>query len=138
MRQHSFVCRVIVCAPAWAGRRSLAQGVRRPQIPTELTSDQVRQLVEAAIGDQWQRSNLHRVDLRTCLIAPRKLTFVTAKDEREVEAWLVLLENPKGTLGYGVAYDEQTQRFGLVQLAKGYEPCVLGLYGGFYDALDAM
>jgi len=103
-----------------------------------MTSDQVRQLVEAAIGDQWQRSNLHRVDLRTCLIAPRKLTFVTAKDEREVEAWLVLLENPKGTLGFGVAYDEQTRRFGLIQLAKGYEPCLLGLYGGFFDALDAM
>jgi len=64
--------------------------------------------------------------------------FVTAKDEREVEAWLVLLEDPKGTLGYGIAYDEETERFGLIQLAKGYEPCLLGLYGGFFDALDAM
>src|SRR6266513_4881025 len=103
-----------------------------------MTSDQVRQLVEAAIGDQWQRSNPHRVNLRTRLITPRKLTFVTAKEEREVEAWLVLLENPKGTLGYGIAYDEQTQRFGLIQLAKGYKPCLLGSYGGFFDALDAM
>ncbi len=103
-----------------------------------MTSDQVSQLVEAAIGDQWHRSNPHRVNLRTCVIEPQKLTFVTAKDEREVEAWLVLLEDPKGTLGYGIAYDEGTQRFGLIQLAKGYEPCLLGLYGGFFDALDAM
>src|SRR5213592_4861674 len=63
-----------------------------------MTSDQVRQLVEAAIGDQWHRSNPHRVNLRTCVIEPRKLTFVTAKDEREVEAWLVLLEGAFGIL----------------------------------------
>ena len=103
-----------------------------------MTSDQVRHLVEAEIGDQWNRSNLHHVNLRTCLIEPRKLTFVTAKDEREVEAWLVLLENPKGFLGLGVAYQEQTGRFCLVQLVNGYEPCLLGLYAGFFEALDAM
>ena len=103
-----------------------------------MTSDQVRELVEAAIGDQWQRSNLHRVNLRSSVIEPRKVTFVTAKDEQEVEAWLVLLEDPKGTLGFGIAYDEGTEQFGLIQMAKGYEPCLIGLYGGFFDALDAM
>ncbi len=103
-----------------------------------MTSDQVRELVEAAIGDQWHRSNLHRVNLRSCVIEPRKLTFVTAKDEQEVEAWLVLLEDPKGTLGFGIAYDEGTEQFGLIQMVKGYEPCLIGLYGGFFDALDAM
>ena len=72
------------------------------------------------------------------MIEPRKLTFVTAKDEQEVEAWLVLLEDPKGTLGFGIAYNERTEQFGLIQMVKGYEPCLIGLYGGFFDALDAM
>ncbi len=103
-----------------------------------MTSTEVRQLVEHAIGDQWNRSNLHHVDLRKSIIDPRSLQFVTAKDEREVNAWLVLLEDPSTLLGYGVAYDEPTGQFGLVQFANGYEPCLLGLYGDFFDAFDAM
>ena len=55
-----------------------------------------------------------------------------------MEAWLVLLENPKQQLGYAVVYDERSGQFGLAQFAAGYEPCLIVIYGDFFAALEAM
>jgi hypothetical protein len=40
--------------------------------------------------------------------------------------------------GYGVVYDGKTAQFGLMQYAEGYSPCLLGLYGGFWETPEAM
>jgi len=37
-----------------------------------------------------------------------------------------------------VGYDEKSKTFGLLQFAKGFAPCLIGLYGGFFETLDAM
>jgi hypothetical protein len=103
-----------------------------------MTSDDVHNLLLTEIGDQWDRSNLHGVDLRRCLMRPEVIVAVDAVDESDVEVWLVLLNHPDTRLGYGVAYDEKSGKFGLLQFVEGYAPCLLGLYGGFLDALDAM
>lgn len=103
-----------------------------------MTSDEVRNLVLAEIGNCWDRSNLHGVDLRRSLVAPESLVAVEVVNERDVEVWLVLLEDREKRLGYGIAYDEKSGKFGLLQFAEGYAPCLLGLYGGFFDTLDAM
>ena len=63
---------------------------------------------------------------------------VDVEGENEVDVWLVLVENPEERLGYGVAYDEKAGKFGLMQFAEGYSPCLLGLYGGFWETLEAM
>lgn len=103
-----------------------------------MTSDQVHNIVLTEIGDRWAGTNLHGVDLRRCLIQPEQILAVDVVDEKDISVWLVLLENPEARLGYGIAYDEKSGKFGLVQFAKGYAPCLLGLYGGFWDALKAM
>jgi hypothetical protein len=85
-----------------------------------MTSDDVQSLVRTAIGHDWDRSNLHGVDLRRCLVRPEKLGVVAAADETDSEVWLVLLEHPEPPrLGYGVAYDEKSGKFGLLQFADG-------------------
>jgi hypothetical protein len=45
---------------------------------------------------------------------------------------------PETRLGYGIGYDEESGQFGLLQFTKEYEPFLIGLYGGFFAALDAM
>jgi len=103
-----------------------------------MTAAEVQYLVHAQIGGEWERSNLHNVNLRQCLVEPPQLmTFLDAFDEKPVKAWLVLHEDPKHQLGYAVVYDEGSGDFGLAQFAKGYEPCLIGTYGDFFKTLEA-
>ncbi len=90
-----------------------------------MTSKEVASLVETQLGGEWDRTNLHGIDLRTCLTTPQKPTFFWAGDEEPIDAWLVLREDPQGGDGYAVVFDEGSEQFGLAQFAKGYEPCLL-------------
>jgi hypothetical protein len=101
------------------------------------TSENITEIIITEINGKWGRSNLHNVNIRDSLITPEKIKSIDTED-KEVEVWLVLLENPQARLGYGIAYDETSGEFGLLQFAEGYEPFLIGLYGTFFDALDAM
>ena len=103
-----------------------------------MTSKQVHALVVAQIGDQWDHTNLHGVDLRRCILWPESITAMDVRGASECEVWLVLLEIPQTRLGYGIVYDEKTRQFGLVQFTENYVPFMIGLYGGFLDAFEAM
>ena len=104
-----------------------------------MSPEEVRALVRSQIGDPWDRRNLHGCDLRECLVdPPEKLSLVKATDETDTEGWLVLREDPGGGPGYAVVYHEESGEFGLTQFAEGWAPCLLGLYGHFFDAFDAM
>jgi hypothetical protein len=99
---------------------------------------EVRSLVLAEIGDQWNRTNLHGVNLRKCLVDPMLMKFTDPRGESSLDGWLVLREHPEKNSGYAVVYDEAAGKFGLAQFAEGYEPCLFGLYGDFFTTLDAM
>ncbi len=104
-----------------------------------MTAADVRDLVHGQIGNDWDRSNLHNVDLKVALVTPpQRMTFLRAADAEPMEAWLVLHEDPKLKLGYAVVYDEASGEFGLAQFAEGYEPCLIGIYGDFFTTLGAM
>ena len=104
-----------------------------------MNAQQVKQIVEAEIRGEWTRTNLHHVNLRVSLLeTPEMVTAIAAGSEQEVQVWLVLVECPGDTNTYGVAYSEQDSAFGLIQFAEGYEPCLLGIYGGFWETFDAM
>jgi len=66
------------------------------------------------------------------------MKFTGLPDEKSVEGWIVLLEHPGEFNGYAVVYDEAAGKFGLAQIAEGYDRCLFGLYGDFFSALDAM
>jgi hypothetical protein len=103
-----------------------------------MTSEQVRARVERAIDGQWNRTNLHHVDLRQSLVDPQQLNFVWADGSPAPSLWLVLREIPGSDSGYAVVYDEESDEFGLAQIENGYTPCCFGLYGDFFDAFGAM
>jgi hypothetical protein len=102
-----------------------------------VTGKDVAKLVRTQIGEEWDRTNLHGVDLRRSVVEPIELNFLDVH-ERPLTAWLVLRNDPDGGPGYGVAYEPNAGQFGLVQFAQGYEPLYIGSYGDFFDAFDAM
>ncbi len=80
----------------------------------------------------------HGLDLRRCLVAPRKLTVDLDGGGAE-DVWLVLEENPGTNDGYKIVYDEAARRFGLA--TPGFEkdqPFLIGWYGDFPTALRSM
>ena len=105
-----------------------------------MTSREVAERVRREIGDQWGASNLHGVDLRRCLVEPRKTTFVAAWDAQQtVEAWVVLEETPgEPTGGYLIAFDEGEDAYGLADVGRDGQLCFLGYYGDFLTTLAGM
>jgi hypothetical protein len=103
-----------------------------------MTSREVRDLVEREIGDSWDRSNLHGIDLRTCLLEPRLTECLDPATGSRVALWIVLSEVPGSDSCYGVAFDEQSSEFGLVVFDPGAPPVLVGIHGGFLQAMEAM
>ncbi len=103
-----------------------------------MTPQQVRELVEQQISGQWDRSNLHGVDLRTCLLDPQLTKCIDAGTGQPVDLWVVLSEAPGNTSCYGVAYDERSKVFGLVEFNPDLPPVLVGMYGGFLETMEAM
>ena len=112
-----------------------------------MNGQQVRELVENAIGDDWTETNLHHVDLRQALVQPRRVKLIERSVEkgrlrdRVVEAWLVLEEKRADALdGYRIVMKENEPVFGLA--SQGFpedEHLVLcGWYGDFMTAFRCM
>lgn len=103
-----------------------------------MTSEEVSRLVETQINGNWSRSNAHNVDLRKCLVTPRKMSFDGSNPDDKFELWVVLEESPEDGSGYKIVFDEETAEFGLATPGWRSNPCFLGFYGSFFDAFDAM
>jgi hypothetical protein len=103
-----------------------------------MTSEEITHLVEAQINGHWSCSNAHGVDLRKCLVTPRKMLFDGSNPDDKFELWLVLEECPEDCSGYKIVFDEETGEFGLATPGWHNNPCFLGAYGSFFDAFDAM
>ena len=111
-----------------------------------MTASEVKALVETQIGDDWDETNHHGVNLREALVAPQRCKFIHrfvrdgSVSDTIVDAWLVLEEEPSTRDGYKIIYDEQAKSFGLA--SPGFErdphPCVVGLYGDFWAAFKGM
>ena len=106
-----------------------------------MTADQVRAMVLEEIGDDWSRTNAHGVDIKRCLVTPRKTrcrnTFPKLNKGKPLDLWIVLEETPKQKSGYLIVFDEQKQVFGLADWGED-TPVFLGFHGSFFDALEGM
>ena len=103
-------------------------------------------MVEREIDGRWDESNLHGVDLRTCLVSPRKVKMINRNvidgevASSTVEVWLVLEETPGDPTGYTIFFDEEDRVFGLA--SPGFKedpyPVICGYYGDFWTTLKGM
>lgn len=101
-----------------------------------MDATQVKKQIEAEIDGNWDITNLHGVDLRRCLVEPRKVTCCWNANET-AEMWLVLEEWPNEKDGYKIVYDEVEDSYCLAVL-NGEEYNVLGYYGSFLNTLKGM
>jgi hypothetical protein len=106
-----------------------------------MTSAEVRAIVKAEIGADWSQPNDHGVDLRKCLVQPRKVTcrntFPKLHGGRPLQLWIVLEETPGKRDGYLIVFDETQRVFGLADW-DGDTPVFLGFHGSFQDTLQGM
>jgi hypothetical protein len=106
-----------------------------------MTPAEITAVVRAEIGDDWDRENPHNVDLRRCLVTPRKVscrnTFPQLEGGRALDMWIVLEETPGENEGYLIVFDEQKRKFGLADWDED-TPVFLGYHGTFLDTLDGM
>ena len=105
-----------------------------------MTSDEVKQVVVAEIGDDWDRSNAHGIGFDRCLIPPHKTFFSSPLNPNEqTELWIVLEEDPETCSGYKIVFDEVSHSFGLAIIEAVTERRIfLGIYGSFLETVDAM
>ncbi len=106
-----------------------------------MTSDEVRAIVTAEIGDDSPRSNPLGEYLRTRLVTPRLVscrnTFPQLDAGRPLDLWIVFEETPGQKDGYLIAFDEQKRQFGLAAW-NGDAPVFLGYHGSFIDTFEGM
>jgi hypothetical protein len=106
-----------------------------------MTTAEVRAIVEAEIGGNWWQTNAHAVDLRKCLVQPRKVTcrntFPMLDDGTPIQVWVVLEETPDTRDGYLIVFDESRRAFGLANW-DGNTPVFLGFHGSFLNTLQGM
>jgi hypothetical protein len=106
-------------------------------------SDEVAALVRAEIREKGSGSNAHGLDLRMCIVTPRKIrcrnTFPDPDHPKPpiLELWLVLEEVPGSAQGYVIVFDESEREFGLAYPGDR-DPAFLGWYGDFWTTLHAM
>lgn len=113
-----------------------------------MTSDEVANLVRQQIGNRWDQSNAHGVDLQRCLVQPKRVQMGAMGAsipnpggkavDTTVWVWVVLEEDPVKRDGYKIVMEEDTREFGLAILLADGQPCYLGCYGDFMTTLQAM
>ncbi|MCC6739800.1 MAG: hypothetical protein IT452_12205 [Planctomycetia bacterium] len=111
-----------------------------------MNAREIERLVHDAIGDSWEETNFHGVDLRKALVPPRLIKVIqrhvdrgTVRDE-VTDAWLVLIEDPESGRGYRIVADADGRTFGLASEGSRTDPHLVlcGWYGDFWTAFKGM
>ncbi|MDQ4123507.1 MAG: hypothetical protein M3209_18885 [Acidobacteriota bacterium] len=101
-----------------------------------MTPKEISRIIEKEINGDWLITNWHNVDLKRCLVRPRKKLYSSYQNEPE-KFWLILEECPETLECYKIVFDEKTKRFGLAQFSEPYD-VILGWYDSFIEAFKAM
>ncbi len=110
-----------------------------------MTVPEVRKLVLKQIGEAWEETNAHGVDLRSAVVEPRRTRMIDRQvlkgkiKDSLVDVWIVLEELPNGG-GYTVFYDDERAEFGLASdgLSEDEHLVICGYYGDFWNAFQGM
>lgn len=112
-----------------------------------MTSLEVRQIVEKEIGDAWQTTNHHNVNLREALVIPHQITVIERSvhkgklKDRLIQAWVVLVERRQDNLeGYRIVMQETEPIFGLASQGFPTDKFLVlsGWYGDFMATFKGM
>lgn len=100
---------------------------------------QIKQVIHDQIDGDLTISNLHGVDLKTCLVEPYLETLEDSFNEGQtIQVYVVLKEFPESNEGYQIVYDPKEKLFGLSIAGKNSLGVFIGFYGTFLDTLKGM
>lgn len=105
----------------------------------------VSKLVVEQISGRWDETNSHRVNLRSAIVTPSRITMILRlvkngiMKDSTVDVWIVLRELPAGD-GYIIFYDDARDQFGLASAGfpEDPHPVVCGYYGDFWTTFKGM
>lgn len=109
-----------------------------------MTASEIEKLVRDSIGDAWDATNAHKVNLRKALVTPRPIKLIQRlvrkgklKDS-VIDGWLVLIEDAEG--GYRIVADQDGQHFGLASEGSANDKHLVlcGWYGDFMSTFKSM
>ena len=107
-----------------------------------MTAQAIREIVEKQAAGHWDEPHAHGVNLRRCLVDPKLVPLREPLPNHSwgaLEAWLVLIQDPKTNRGYRIVADLDGSRFGLATDAKDKgEMIFLGWHGNLITTLEAM
>ena len=111
-----------------------------------MDANQIWGLVASQIGDAWDTTNAHGVELRKALVAPERISVIERvvregkTHDRLADVWLVLVEDPHSGAGYRIVAAEDGSTFGLA--SEGFPSdkylVLCGWYGDFMTAFRGM
>lgn len=111
----------------------------QPLVPMPVDADFVAQLIETARRSMGPQRFGHDLELDRCCVRPTRATVVVDQGSRPaLECWVVLEVDPDAGAGYSIVYDDQSEEFGLALRTSSAERLLVGWYGSFSDALEAM
>jgi hypothetical protein len=102
-----------------------------------MIAEEVKYKIEQEINGNWDISNHHGVDLRSCLIYPIIQEYSYFNRTEIFYHWTVL-EELTDRSGYKIFYNEEEDIFGLGVLTKEKKLLAVGLYGSFLSTLESM
>jgi hypothetical protein len=89
-----------------------------------MNANEIEAAVSLQIGDAWDTTNAHGVDLREALVPPAQIVVIDRQvrdgqiHDLLVAVWLVLIENPGTRSGYRIVAAADGSMFGLA--AEGF------------------
>jgi hypothetical protein len=106
----------------------------------------IQNVVHSQIGNAWDETNGHGVDLRQSMVTPTLISIIERQvrngriEDKIIKAWLVLIEEPKTQVGYRIVASSEGETFGLASEGfPGDKHLVLcGWYGDFMTAFRGM
>lgn len=111
-----------------------------------MNAKEVGYLVRSQIGDAWDATNAHGVELREALVSPAPITVIEQLvrngqiHDRLVDVRLVLVENPNSACGYRIVAKPDGSMFGLA--SEGFPSdshlVLCGWYGDFLTTFHGM
>src|SRR2546430_5326263 len=111
-----------------------------------MNAEQINELVRSQIGDAWDTTNAHGVDLREALVPPKRITVIERLvrngkiHDRLVDVWLVLIEQQKSASGYRIVASLDGSTFGLA--SEGFPSdrhfVLCGWDGDVFTTFEAM
>ena len=109
-----------------------------------MNANEVKEIIEKEIAGRRVASNWHDVDVRACLVEPRKISAQNTfphpgrPEPKTLDLWLVLEELPGENDGYLILFDQDLHEFGLGIWGKGGGIVFIGYYGSFLSTLQGM